>query len=250
MRGGLDDRAFTGAAAKMPQRTTTAATIRANRHDNRLPREDCRATSLTVTDFPPDAAAAPAPKPGRESPEAIARARLVEALIRTGDEDRVAFRDLYSLTSAKLFGICYRICGERQAAEDVLHDVYLTIWKRAGAYEPSRASPITWLATIARNRAIDWQRAQTVRRSTPIEDAPPILDTAPLVSQTLLDDEESHLLHECLELLEQRQRSAIRTAFFDGVTYADLAERESVPLGTMKSWVRRGLARLRECLER
>ena len=250
MRGGLDDRAFTGAAAKMPQRTTTAATIRANRHDNRLPRADCRATSLTVTDFPPDAAAAPAPKPGRQSPEAIARARLVEALIRTGDEDRVAFRDLYSLTSAKLFGICYRICGERQAAEDVLHDVYLTIWKRAGAYEPSRASPITWLATIARNRAIDWQRAQTVRRSTPIEDAPPILDTAPLVSQTLLDDEESHLLHECLELLEQRQRSAIRTAFFDGVTYADLAERESVPLGTMKSWVRRGLARLRECLER
>jgi RNA polymerase sigma factor (sigma-70 family) len=205
-----------------------------------------------VTDFPPDAAAAPAPapKPGSESPEAIARARLVEALVRTGEEDRVAFRDLYSLTSAKLFGICYRICGERQAAEDVLHDVYLTIWKRAGAYEPSRASPITWLATIARNRAIDWQRAQTVRRSTPIEDAPQILDTAPLASETLLHDEQSHLLRECLDTLEQRQRSAIHTAFFDGVTYAELAERQNIPLGTMKSWVRRGLARLRECLER
>jgi RNA polymerase sigma factor (sigma-70 family) len=252
MRGGLDDRAFTGAAAKMPQRTTTAATIRPNRHDNRLPRAACRATSFIVTDFPPDAAAAPAPapKPGSESPEAIARARLVEALVRTGEEDRVAFRDLYSLTSAKLFGICYRICGERQAAEDVLHDVYLTIWKRAGAYEPSRASPITWLATIARNRAIDWQRAQKVRRSTPIEDAPQILDTAPLASETLLHDEQSHLLQECLELLEQRQRSAIHTAFFDGVTYAELAERQNIPLGTMKSWVRRGLARLRECLER
>ncbi len=175
--------------------------------------------------------------------------RLIEALIRTGEEDRAAFRDLYSLTSAKLFGICYRICGERQAAEDVLHDVYLTIWKRAGAYEPARASPITWLATIARNRAIDWQRAQTVRRATPIEDAPPILDTAPLASETMLDDEAAHQLYDCLDALEARQRDAIRTAFFDGVTYAELAEREAVPLGTMKSWVRRGLARLKACLE-
>ncbi len=178
-----------------------------------------------------------------------ARLRLVEALVRTGEEDRAAFRDLYSLTSAKLFGICYRICGERQAAEDVLHDVYLTIWKRAGAYEPARASPITWLATIARNRAIDWQRAQSVRRATPIEDAPPILDTAPLASETMLEDEATHQLHLCLESLEERQRAAIRTAFFDGVTYAELAEREAVPLGTMKSWVRRGLARLKACLE-
>lgn len=195
-----------------------------------------------MTDFLPDAATA-------SDPASAARLRLVEALVRTGEEDRAAFRDLYSLTSAKLFGICYRICGERQAAEDVLHDVYLTIWKRAGAYEPSRASPITWLATIARNRAIDWRRAQTVRRSTPIEDAPPLLDTAPLVSQTMLDDEEAHRLHGCLDGLEQRQRAAIRTAFFDGVTYAELAEREAVPLGTMKSWVRRGLAKLKDCLE-
>jgi RNA polymerase sigma factor (sigma-70 family) len=178
------------------------------------------------------------------------RLRLVEALVRTGHEDRGAFRELYSLTSAKLFGICYRICGERQAAEDVLHDVYLTIWKRAGAYEPHRASPITWLATIARNRAIDWRRAQGVRRSTPIEDAPPIPDETPLASETMVADEEAHRLHGCLDTLEDRQRGAIRTAFFDGITYAELADRESVPLGTMKSWIRRGLARLRECLER
>jgi len=177
------------------------------------------------------------------------RARLVAALVGTGDEDRSAFRDLYALTSAKLFGICYRICGERQAAEDVLHDVYLTVWKRAGAYEPHRASPITWLATIARNRAIDWRRAQAVRRSSPIEDGPPILDEAPLASETMLADEASHLLHGCLDGLEENQRAAIRTAFFDGVTYAELAERQNVPLGTMKSWVRRGLARLKACLE-
>ncbi len=200
-----------------------------------------------VTDSP---LAEPQPAPAAPpSAVAEARLRLTDVLVRTGNEDRRAFGELYTLTSAKLFGICYRICGERQAAEDVLHDVYLTIWKRAGAYEPSRASPITWLATIARNRAIDWQRAQKVRRSTPIEDAPPIPDTAPLASDTMIEDEAAHQLHHCLQGLEERQRNAIRTAFFDGVTYADLADQQAVPLGTMKSWVRRGLAKLKQCLE-
>jgi RNA polymerase sigma factor (sigma-70 family) len=179
----------------------------------------------------------------------VARAHLVEVLIRTGDEDRAAFRELYQLTSAKLFGITLRICGERQAAEDVLHDVYLTIWKRAGAYEPSRASPITWLATIARNRAIDWRRAQATRRVTTLDALPPIPDAAPLASETIVADEDARQLHGCLDTLEQRQRETIRTAFFDGVTYAELAERQNVPLGTLKSWVRRGLQKLKECLE-
>ena len=127
--------------------------------------------------------------------------------------------------------------------------MYLTIWKRAGAYDPSSASPITWLATIARNRAIDWRRAQAIHRSTPLEDLPPIVDRAPLASETIVADQEAHRLHDCLDSLEQRQREAIRTAFFDGVTYAELAVRLNVPLGTMKSWVRRGLARVKECLE-
>jgi len=187
-----------------------------------------------------------APMTGRD---AAARAELTEMLVRTGDEDRAAFRELYVRTNAKLFGICLRICGEREAAADVLHDVYLTVWKRAGAYEPSRASPITWLATIARNRAIDWRRAQGSRRTAPIEDAPEIADDAPLASETLIADEDAHSLHRCLDELDGNQRDSIRTAFFQGVTYAELAERLNVPLGTMKSWVRRGLARLRECLE-
>lgn len=179
-----------------------------------------------------------------------ARARLTEALVRTGTEDRAAFRDLYSLTSAKLFGIVLRICGERQAAEDVLSEVYITIWRRAGAYEPGRSSPITWLATIARNRAIDWRRAQGSRVSTPIEDAPDIADDAPLADAVLEADQDAHTLHECLNDLEDKQRAAIRTAFFDGLTYAEIAEQQAVPLGTMKSWVRRGLLKLKECLER
>ena len=170
-------------------------------------------------------------------------------LVATGTEDREAFARVYRLTRAKLFGICLRICGERQAAEDVLQDVYVTIWKRASGYEPGRASPIAWLATIARNRAIDWRRAQGRRPSVPVEDAPPLVDPAPGARERMLFDEDERRLYACLERLTDAQRDAIRTAFFDGLTYAELADRRAVPLGTMKSWVRRGLTRLRECLD-
>lgn len=182
------------------------------------------------------------------SDPATARAHLTEVLVRTGNEERSAFSELYSLTSAKLFGIVLRICGERQAAEDVLHEVYLTVWKRASGYEPGRASPITWLATIARNRAIDWRRAQNVRRSAPVEDAADIADDAPLATDLIEAAQSNNRLHLCLDALDARERTAIRTAFFEGVTYAELAERQSVPLGTMKSWVRRGLIRLKDCV--
>lgn len=177
-----------------------------------------------------------------------ARQRLVEALVATGSEDRSAFRTLYGLTSAKLFGVCLRICGDRQAAEDVLSDVYLTIWKRAGAFEPGRASPISWLATIARNRAIDWRRSAGRTPPARVEDIAELADDRASVEDRMLVDEQARALYACLDQLDQRQRDAIRTAFFDGLTYAELAQRDAVPLGTMKSWVRRGLIRLKDCL--
>ncbi|TPG12842.1 sigma-70 family RNA polymerase sigma factor [Sphingomonas oligophenolica] len=178
-----------------------------------------------------------------------ARQRLTEALVATAAEDRSAFRRLYRLTSAKLFGICLRICGERQAAEDVLQDVYLIIWRRAGGYEPGRASPISWLATIARNRAIDWRRAKGVRPTSNIVDANDIASGDMSAIDRLLAEEDDRKLHLCLDSLDDPQRQAIRTAFFDGLTYAELAQRQNVPLGTMKSWVRRGLIRLKDCLD-
>ena len=177
------------------------------------------------------------------------RERLVVALIKTGDEDREAFHELYLLTSAKLFGICLKICANRQAAEDVLHEVYLTIWKQAGAYEPGRASPISWLATIARNRSIDWRRKQQVRRAVALENAPDLPDLNNNAESALIHSETVRRLHDCLDELQDRQHKAIRSAFFLGYSYSELAEREGVPIGTMKSWVRRGLSRLRICLE-
>ena len=188
-------------------------------------------------------------QPADQTARNAARAALVEALIRTGQEDRAAFRSVYAMTSAKLFGICLRICGDRQGAEDVLHDVYLIIWNRAGAYQPGRASPISWLATIARNRAIDWRRRQARSRSAPVEEADALPDGRPAQDDLLVADEANARLHDCLEGIESRQRGAIRSAFFGGLTYAELAERQAVPLGTMKSWVRRGLLALRGCLD-
>lgn len=188
-----------------------------------------------------------APLPPQPSTDQ-ARAALVEALVATGAEDRAAFATLYRLTSAKLFGICLRICGEKGAAEDVLSDVYLTVWRRAGAYEPGRASPISWLATIARNRAIDWRRSAKRRPAVGLDQAPDVADEDPSAEQRLIRGEESQRLHLCLDELDEKQRGAIRSAFFGGLTYAELAERDGVPLGTMKSWVRRGLIRLKDCL--
>lgn len=180
-------------------------------------------------------------------PAEAARAHLAALLARAGEEDRAAFAELYSLTAAKLFGICVRICGQRQAAEDVLQEIYVTIWRRAGTYQRARGSPIAWLASIARNRAIDWHRAQhPAAPAGPVED---IADPQPDGETLLLLDEHERRLHGCLEGLEPNQRETIRAAFFGGFTYAELAERQGVPLGTAKSWVRRGLLRLRGCLD-
>lgn len=189
---------------------------------------------------------------GIETPAADPRrAILAAALAQCGTGDRAAFRRVYELTSAKLFGICLRICGERQAAEDVLQEVYLIVWRRAAAYEPARSHPVTWLATIARNRSLDWRRSPQGRTPTldPTEAAQDeAADDAPLADAALSMIEERQRLDRCMDRLEERPRHAIRAAFLGGLTYGDVAQRAGVPLPTMKSMIRRALLRLRECL--
>jgi RNA polymerase sigma factor (sigma-70 family) len=181
-----------------------------------------------------------------------ARARLVAALGVVRDGDRDALRLVYQMTSAKLFGICLRICGNRSSAEDVLQTVYLRVWDKAGQFDGERASPVTWLATIARNAAIDWQRSVAGRpvAAAPLTDAvaETVADEAPRADALMIDADNAERLHHCLETLEARTNACIRSAFFEGLTYADIAAREEVPLGTMKSWIRRGLLRLKDCL--
>lgn len=175
---------------------------------------------------------------------------MAAALARVSTGDHMALRQVYDRTSAKLFGICIRICRDREAAEEVLQEVYIAVWHRARSFDAQRASPITWLATIARNRAIDWVRARPKVGTTTIEAADDVVDPGQSASEQIESaDERDRILH-CLDELDGRQSSAIRTAFFDGFTYSELADRESVPLGTMKSWIRRGLQALKKCLER
>ncbi|MFM7404935.1 MAG: sigma-70 family RNA polymerase sigma factor [Erythrobacter sp.] len=179
-----------------------------------------------------------------------AREALRDAMVRLGAGDQAALEEIYRATRVKLFGICLRILGDRKEAEDALQDVYFNLWQRADRYDPARASPIAWLATFARNRAIDRLRSGKVRgNAVAVEEAAPIADESPLADALLVDAEQAAQIYKCLGTLDNRTQSQIRAAFFEGYTYAQLAEAADVPLGTMKSWIRRGLQRLRACLE-
>lgn len=176
------------------------------------------------------------------------RAQLSAALSRVADGDRSALKSVYAMTSAKLFGICARILKERDLAEDVLQDVYVSVWSRAGTFDSERSSPITWLATIARNRAIDRLRSRRSQNLAALAEAEEVADHAPDAFTLASDAEESERLKRCLDQLDGPPRRAIRSAFFDGMAYSQLALRDNVPLGTMKSWIRRGLIQLKGCL--
>ena len=176
------------------------------------------------------------------------RAELSSALVEAGQGNRVAFEEVYKRTSAKLFGICLRIFGDRQEAEDALQDAYVTIWNKATTFEPTRASPITWLATVTRNRAIDRFRARKIVSTTTIDDAFDVADASPLADEAMITVEDRQALAGCMASLEERDAAFIRQAFLGGTTYAELAERDAVPLGTVKSRIRRALLKLRECL--
>jgi RNA polymerase sigma-70 factor (ECF subfamily) len=181
---------------------------------------------------------------------AAAREALKAAMVRLANGDRSALDEIYRATQMKLFGICYRILGDRKEAEDALQDVYVNLWQRADRYDPERASPISWLATFARNRAVDRLRMGKVRAGAiEMDQAAPIADAAPLADSLLIDAERNARVHTCLKTLDDNQRDNIREAFFGGKTYVELAQAQDVPLGTMKSWIRRGLAKLKACLE-
>lgn len=177
-----------------------------------------------------------------------AREQLVIALHQAASGDRSALQHVYELTSAKLFGICLRICGDREAAEDVLQDVYVKVWRRAASFDAQRASPISWLAIIARNAAVDWRRTQSHHSSADERAMALIPDDGPLADAILEQTEARDQLLACLDGLEADQSSAIRHTFLGGLTYSELADRLRIPLGTIKSRIRRGMQGLKECL--
>jgi RNA polymerase sigma factor (sigma-70 family) len=173
---------------------------------------------------------------------------LRSALAHVGRGDAAALKRVYDLTSAKLFGICLRILQDRAEAEDVLQEVYILVWRHSATYDAAKSSPVTWLAVIAQRRSIDRVRSRRPGRSAPLEAALHVVDAAPSALAKVAGKQEAFHLDRCIDELESSHRDAIRSAFLDGLTYEVLANRAGVPLGTMKSWIRRSLLKLRTCL--
>ncbi|MEJ6389200.1 sigma-70 family RNA polymerase sigma factor [Gymnodinialimonas sp. 2307UL20-7] len=174
---------------------------------------------------------------------------IEDLLARVQMRDRAAFSELYSATSAKLFGVCLRVLKDRALAEDVLQDVFVKIWNKADKYKVTGNSPMTWLITVARNQAIDRLRAAGPATSD-IDEVAPIAAAGPGPEAQAIAADEARRVIACLDELDGDRAAAVRGAYLDGQSYADLAERFHVPLNTMRTWLRRSLTNLRECLAR
>ncbi len=170
---------------------------------------------------------------------------LAESLRRVAQGDRGAFEAVYQRTASKLFGVCLTILPARPEAEDALQDVYFAVWRSAASFDEKRGTAMTWLITMARNRSVDRRRRSGSAFMAPIEWASTIADPRPLASELIESDEEHRKMRYCLTLLSERDGTALKMAFLGGATYADLALAAAIPVGTMKSRMRRALAQLR-----
>ena len=189
------------------------------------------------------------PEPSSRSGPNGATPEALLARVALGSRD--AFEELYGQTAAKLFGICLRVLAVRVEAEDVLQEVFAAIWQKAAQYDANRASALVWMGMIARNRAIDRLRTlPTGRHATPLDLAAELTDPRAAPHDDVERAADRERLDNCLQELDTRRRALIRAAFFDGSTYEELAVRSGSPLGSVKSWIRRGLLQLRSCLER
>lgn len=173
---------------------------------------------------------------------------VAQLILRCAAQDRAAFRELYSSTAAKLLGVTLRILGNRAEAEDAVQEIYTRIWVKAGRFDPSKGAGMTWLIALARNHAID--RLRTRRPEQSDDDAAErVPDMAPRAENRLVALGEARRVVACFEQLEPDRAAAVRGAYLDGLSYQDLADRFSVPLNTMRTWLRRSLLRLKECME-
>jgi len=184
---------------------------------------------------------------------------LVELLSRVALGDRGAFGALYRRTSAHLLGVVLRIQRDRAVAEEVLQEVYVNVWRAAGGYEAALGQPLTWLTSVARHRAIDSLRR---RQGEPVTVAGPPADdedddvltrlpsTAAGPLELLAQAAEARALADCVRALSGEQQQSLALAFYQGLSHAEVAQHLRQPLGTVKSWLRRALLALRDCLER
>ena len=185
----------------------------------------------------------------RPPPDAQA-ARLAELLAQAALKNQRAFADLYELTAPKLYGVALRILRRQDWAEEVLQECYVNIWNHAGDYAVQKSAPLTWMTSIVRNRCLDWLRRPRTEATGEEYDiaVEAWQDDAPGPMEQLMASSEAAALARCLQQLEAKQRQSIMLAFFNGLSHSELASHMQQPLGTVKTWVRRGLERLKGCL--
>lgn len=172
---------------------------------------------------------------------------VADLIARCATQDRAAFRALYRDSSAKLMGVLLRILGERSEAEDALQEVYTRVWTRAGRYDAAKGRGMTWLIAIARNLAIDRLRSRPAATSDDGLDT--VQDSTPRAETRLIAEGEARRITDCFATLEPDRAAAVRGAYLTGLSYIELAARHAVPLNTMRTWLRRSLLKLKECLE-
>ncbi len=168
---------------------------------------------------------------------------LSQLLSDIADGDTAAFARLYRLSNAKLYAIALRILKKESLAQDCLQETYLSVWRQAASYQPGRAAPRTWLSVITRNRALDMLRRRKhdlLSESVELEE---------LIAPAGADPIDNMALERCLQQLGKEQAACVKLAYYEGLTHPELATRLGIPLGTVKTWIRRGLETLRKCLE-
>ena len=178
------------------------------------------------------------------------QARLESLLARSALRDRAAFAELYRAAGAKLFAVSLRIVRERGLAEEALQDGFVNIWNHAADYSRERAAPMTWMAAIVRNRSLDIVRRS--REEPDIDDAlaQNLADEGASPELEVAERATAHTLRDCLGKLEAEHRQTIALAFYHGLTHSELADHLRRPLGTVKTHIRRGLLKLKDCLMR
>jgi len=182
-------------------------------------------------------------------------ARLIVLIDRVAARDEAALKSLYDHTAGKLFGLALRVTGRREWAEDALQETFLQVWKTAADYRASLSPPMAWLGLIVRSRALDQLRRHKAEREHLSDELDDVLaDTLEGDSanpmDTSLASQQAWALHQCLTRLENKQREVVSLAYLRDLSHGELAQQLKLPLGTVKSWIRRGLDQLRACMAR
>ncbi len=182
-------------------------------------------------------------------------AQLIALIDRVALADESALKELYELTSSKLYGVAVRVVSNRGWAEDVLQEGFLNIWRIAADYKATLSPPMAWMCLIVRSRGLDFLRRRTSDRADMTQELDELLSEtvegdSPNPMDTALAGEQARALHQCLSQLDSKQREVVSLAYLRDLSHGELAEQLKLPLGTVKTWIRRGLEQLRGCMAR